>query len=180
MPHRRVFGEYNIAFLDAMLQLMAATTIASYAIYRHRRSCDAPSCRHGSRSCSTGDPLAVARDDREAGGSPTNLVWANRPLQITIALSVALLATMLAISVRPPPPTTPCGRQHGSGGGHRPDHPEIVVAHQPHHPGLPRRQCQATTTTPNARGPGCRPRTLATAIISIAMAYGPSRSSAPG
>ena len=96
--HRRVLGDYNIAFLDAMLQLMAATTIASYAIYT---ATGVPATHHLAVTI----PLVlygVVRYlwlvmYREASGSPTALVWADRPLQITIALWVALSATMLAI-----------------------------------------------------------------------------------
>lgn len=96
--HRQVLSYYSVTFLDSMLQITAATTIASYAIYT---TTGVPASKHLAVTL----PLVlygVVRylwlvKEQGLGGSPTTLVWTDRPLQITLAAWVALSMTILAI-----------------------------------------------------------------------------------
>jgi 4-hydroxybenzoate polyprenyltransferase len=96
--HRQVLSYYSVSFLDSMLQLTAATTLGAYAIYT---ATGVPASKHLAVTL----PLVlygVVRylwlvKEKGLGGSPTNLVWTDRPLQITLLAWVALSATMLAV-----------------------------------------------------------------------------------
>jgi 4-hydroxybenzoate polyprenyltransferase len=96
--HRQVLSYYSVTFLDSMLQLTAATTLASYAIYT---ATGVPASKHLAVTL----PLVlygVVRylwlvKEKGLGGSPTTLVWTDRPMQVTLLAWVALSATMLAI-----------------------------------------------------------------------------------
>ncbi len=95
--HRQVLSYYSVTFLDSMLQLTAAITLASYAIYTAN---GVPASKHLAVTL----PLVlygVVRylwlvKEKGLGGSPTALVWTDRPLQVTLAAWVLLSAAMLA------------------------------------------------------------------------------------
>lgn len=96
--HRRVLGDYSVPFLDAMLLLSAGITLASYAIYtatdtpaEHHLAVTLPVVLYGMIRYLW---LAIYRDMSE---SPTNLIWTDRPLQITVLVWAVLSAVMLAI-----------------------------------------------------------------------------------
>lgn len=97
--HRRVLAHYSPAFVDAMIILTAGATLTAYAAYTTvGKAADAhlagsiPFVLYG-----------VLRYlwivfHRNEGGSPTAVVWSDRPLQATIALWVVTVGVLLAVA----------------------------------------------------------------------------------
>jgi 4-hydroxybenzoate polyprenyltransferase len=93
--HRRVLAQYSPAFIDAMIVLTAGMTLTSYAIYT---AIGRPATHHLAATL----PFVLFGVLRYLwlvfhkgeGGSPTELVWADRPLLLAVllwALTAALL-----------------------------------------------------------------------------------------
>jgi 4-hydroxybenzoate polyprenyltransferase len=96
--HRPVLRNYSVSFLDSMLQITAATTVASYAVYT---ATGAPADDHLAGTL----PFVLYGILRYMwlvihegkGSSPTALVWSDRPLQVTIVLWVVTSAVLLSL-----------------------------------------------------------------------------------
>lgn len=95
--HRRVLGDYTVGFLDAMLYLTAAVTIASYAIYTTQ---GVPAEQHLVATLPVVFYgvvrylwLVICRGE---GESPTAVMWSDRPLQICVAVWAALSVILLS------------------------------------------------------------------------------------
>lgn len=95
--HRQVLADYSVSFLDAMIIISAGMTLAAYAVYTatgepgtHHLAATLPFVLYG-----------VFRYlwlvyHRHEGGNPTELVWSDRGLMITVALWLVTAAALLA------------------------------------------------------------------------------------
>jgi 4-hydroxybenzoate polyprenyltransferase len=97
--HRRVLVHYSPAFVDGMIILTSGATLTAYAAYtttgtaaEHHLAGSLPFVLYG-----------VLRYlwivfHRNGGGSPTAVVWSDRPLQIAILGWVVTVGALLAIA----------------------------------------------------------------------------------
>jgi 4-hydroxybenzoate polyprenyltransferase len=96
--HRQVLTEYSPAFLDSMMLVSAGATVTSYAVYtatgvpaEHHLAATLPFVVYGVARYLW---LVLHRDE---GGSPTNVVWNDRPIQAALVGWTITSAVLLAI-----------------------------------------------------------------------------------
>jgi 4-hydroxybenzoate polyprenyltransferase len=96
--HRQVLAEYSPAFLDSMLVISAGATITSYSVYtatgvpaEHHLTATLPFVVYGVARYLW---LVLHRDE---GGSPTNVVWNDRPMQVAILGWIVASALLLSM-----------------------------------------------------------------------------------
>ena len=93
--HRRVLSDYSVPFLDVMLVSMATLTLSAYAVYTATGSMTnwmvvtLPVVTYG-----------VLRYlwlllQHQQGGSPTEIAWTDRPIQMSVLLWVILSIAIL-------------------------------------------------------------------------------------
>ena len=96
--HRSVLAEYDRRFLDAMLIVTATLTIASYAIYTTSRPATPwlvatiPFVGYGVLRY-----LWLVMHEG-SGGSPTEMAWTDRPIQLAVVLWILTAGLVLALS----------------------------------------------------------------------------------
>jgi 4-hydroxybenzoate polyprenyltransferase len=94
--HRRNLKEYSVEMLDQMMNIMVAATIIAYTMYTY--------FAYGHRYMMVSVPLVIygvlrylLLVHRGGGGDPDTLLLRDRPLQITLLLFLAVVATVIYV-----------------------------------------------------------------------------------
>jgi len=98
--HRKVLEEYNLLFLDQMVSIATAGTIASYSLYTLSQETIA---KFGTSQLSLTVPIVLYGVSRYLywvyrhgdGGRPEELVWKDRPLLACVAVYVVSVVLIL-------------------------------------------------------------------------------------
>jgi hypothetical protein len=94
--HRRNLKDYSVEMLDQMMNIMVAATIIAYTMYTY--------FAYGHRYMMVSVPIVIygvlrylLLVHRDGGGDPDTLLLRDRPLQITLLLFLAVVATVIYI-----------------------------------------------------------------------------------